>query len=88
MASGPPSLSNMGVFIAPGRILLPLSVQVKGPLIVDTPTLLFSAALDGVGLAYGTESAAADHLLSGRLIQVLKSWSPSIPGFYLYFPAA
>jgi DNA-binding transcriptional LysR family regulator len=64
----------------------PLSVQVKGPLIVDTPTLLFSAALDGVGLAYGTESAAADHLLSGRLIQVLKGWSPSFPGFYLYYP--
>jgi DNA-binding transcriptional LysR family regulator len=64
----------------------PLSVQVKGPLIVDTPTLLFSAALDGVGLAYGTEIAIADHLLAGRLIQVLKDWSPSFPGFYLYYP--
>jgi DNA-binding transcriptional LysR family regulator len=64
----------------------PLIVQVKGPLIVDSPSLLFAAALDGVGLAFATESAAADHLLSGRLVQVLKTWSPSFPGFYLYYP--
>jgi DNA-binding transcriptional LysR family regulator len=64
----------------------PLSVQVKGPLIVDTPTLLFAAALEGVGLAFATESAVAEHLASGRLVQVLKAWSPSFPGFYLYYP--
>ncbi|HEV2566336.1 MAG TPA: LysR substrate-binding domain-containing protein [Microvirga sp.] len=64
----------------------PLTVQVSGPLVIDAPTLMISAALDGVGLAYATESVVADHLASGRLIRVLEDWSPSFPGFYLYYP--
>jgi DNA-binding transcriptional LysR family regulator len=64
----------------------PLTVQVSGPLVIDAPGLMISAALDGVGLAYATESVVADHLASGRLIRVLEDWSPSFPGFYLYYP--
>lgn len=64
----------------------PLTVQVSGPLVIDAPSLMISAALDGVGLAYATESVVADHLASGRLIRVLEDWSPSFPGFYLYYP--
>jgi DNA-binding transcriptional LysR family regulator len=64
----------------------PLAVQVAGPLIIDSPNLLISAALDGVGLAFATESVVADHLASGRLVRALEDWSPSFPGFFLYYP--
>jgi DNA-binding transcriptional LysR family regulator len=64
----------------------PLAVQVAGPLIIDSPSLLVSAALDGVGLAFATESVVADHLASGRLIRILEDWSPSFTGFFLYYP--
>lgn len=64
----------------------PVVVQVSGPLVVDAPDLMISAALDGVGLAYATESAVAEHLASGRLARVLEDWSPTFPGFFLYYP--
>lgn len=64
----------------------PLVVQVSGPLILDTPDLMISAALDGVGLVYSAESITADHVSAGRLVRVLEDWSPFVPGFFLYFP--
>ena len=64
----------------------PLTVQVSGPLVLDTHDLMISAALDGVGLLYTAESVVAEHLASGRLVRVLEDWSPSVPGFYLYYP--
>lgn len=63
-----------------------LVVQVKGPLVVDAPDLLVSAALDGVGLAFATERVVAEHLAAGRLVRVLEDWSPPFPGFFLYYP--
>jgi DNA-binding transcriptional LysR family regulator len=63
-----------------------LAVQVAGPLVLDSPDLLISAAVDGVGLLYAAESVVADHLESGRLVRVLKDWSPAFPGFFLYYP--
>jgi DNA-binding transcriptional LysR family regulator len=64
----------------------PLTVQVSGPLIIDAPDLMISAALDGVGLAFATEQAISGHLASGRLVRVLEDWSLSFPGFFLYYP--
>jgi DNA-binding transcriptional LysR family regulator len=62
------------------------SVQVTGPLVVDTHELMVSAALDGVGLGYATESVVRGHLATGRLIRVLEKWCAPFPGFYLYYP--
>jgi DNA-binding transcriptional LysR family regulator len=61
-------------------------VQVKGPLIVDSPNLQILAALDGVGLAYVAESMVTEHLASGALIRVLADWAIKVQGFYLYYP--
>lgn len=63
-----------------------LTVQVKGPLVVDAPDLLVRAALDGVGLAFATERVVAEHLAAGRLVRVLQDWSPPFPRFFLYYP--
>src|SRR3546814_8719284 len=66
-----------------------VSLQLSGPLVLDTPDLMISAALDGVGLAYATEavtgSAIEPLLASGRLIRVLEEWCPPFPGFFLYY---
>lgn len=64
-------------------------MQVSGPLVLDTPDLMISAALDGVGLIYSALGAAtADHIAAGRLVRVLEEWSPTIPGFFIYFPGS
>jgi len=44
------------------------------------------AALEGVGLAYTFEQLALPHIKAKRLMRVLIPFSPTFPGFYLYYP--
>jgi DNA-binding transcriptional LysR family regulator len=44
------------------------------------------AAVEGVGLAYLFRYQVQAQLAAGKLVQVLKEWSPPFPGFYLYYP--
>lgn len=71
-------------FAKEGRVL---NVSVSGPLVLDDPDIMLTAALDGVGLAYLTEQHIRAHLASGRLVRVLEDWCPSYPGFFLYYPS-
>jgi DNA-binding transcriptional LysR family regulator len=64
-----------------------LEVAVGGPLIVNDAALALRAALDGVGIAYIFDEEAAPWLARGALQRVLEPWSPSFPGFYLYYPS-
>jgi DNA-binding transcriptional LysR family regulator len=64
-----------------------VEIAPHGQLIVNDPELMVDAALQGVGLAYLVESMVSGHLASGRLVRVLEDWSPSFPGFYLYYPS-
>jgi DNA-binding transcriptional LysR family regulator len=64
-----------------------LAVAVDGPLILDDLDLVIQVALEGGGLAWLAEDRVADHLASGRLVQVLKDWCPPFPGFFLYYPS-
>ena len=41
----------------------------------------------GFGLAYVPEDTARAHIADGRLIHVLADWSPSYPGYHLYYPS-
>jgi DNA-binding transcriptional LysR family regulator len=63
-----------------------LEAAVAGPLIVNEPELAVQAAVDGVGLAYLFRYQVQASLSAGKLVQVLKEWSPPFPGFYLYYP--
>ena len=45
------------------------------------------AALDGVGLAYTFEQLARPNIRAKKLKRVLGSFSPTFPGFYLYYPS-
>jgi DNA-binding transcriptional LysR family regulator len=40
----------------------------------------------GLGVAYVGESIVADDIASGRLVEVLTEWTPSYPGYCLYYP--
>ena len=60
---------------------------VAGPLITkDYPTML-GAALEGVGLAQLPEPVVAAAVKSGKLVRLLKSSEPTIPGVFLYYPS-
>ena len=49
--------------------------------------LVVQAALDGTGIAFAFEAQVKDLIDAGRLVRVLEDWSPSYPGFYLYYPS-
>lgn len=63
-----------------------VSVDVKGALTLDAPTLMLEAALGGVGLAYLADWSVASHVESGRLVRVLEDWMPASRGLCLYYP--
>ncbi|NLR98385.1 LysR family transcriptional regulator [Rhizobium sp. P38BS-XIX] len=60
-------------------------IDAPGTLTLDASDLMLSAALEGAGLAYISESSIADHVAAGRLVTVLEDWSPPYPGLSLYF---
>jgi DNA-binding transcriptional LysR family regulator len=45
------------------------------------------AVLDGVGIGTAMEDSLEGLIAEGRLVQVLKDWCPSFPGYFLYYPS-
>jgi DNA-binding transcriptional LysR family regulator len=64
-----------------------LEAAVAGSLIVNEPEIAVQAAVDGIGLAYLFRYQIQAALAAGKLITVLKDWTPPFPGFYLYYPS-
>jgi DNA-binding transcriptional LysR family regulator len=64
-----------------------LETAVEGPLIVNEPDVAVRAVVDGVGVAYLFEHQALPLVEAGKLVRLLKAWSPPFPGFYLYYPS-
>jgi len=64
-----------------------LTVSPQGPASFDDPDLVIQAVLDGVGIGSSMEDTLTDLIAKGRLIQVLKEWCPSFPGYFLYYPS-
>jgi len=61
--------------------------EVAGNLVISDTTFSLDAALEGVGLAYTFEQLARPHIQAKRLKRVLTNFSPTFPGFYLYYPS-
>lgn len=61
-------------------------VRVEGQLTFNTILSMIDAAVSGLGVGYVPESAVADEIKAGRLVQVLDEWSPMFAGYYLYYP--
>jgi DNA-binding transcriptional LysR family regulator len=60
---------------------------IQGNLTISDTLFGVEAALEGIGLAYTFEQLAAPHIRAKRLQRVLTKFSPTFPGFYLYYPS-
>lgn len=54
---------------------------------LDNINLMIEAALAGIGIGWVPLEQVEEHLLAGRLVQVLAQWSPVYGGLCLYYPA-
>ena len=64
-----------------------LEVRVSGPLTFNEPDLMLGAALDGLGVGYLLDHEVAPYIANRRLVRLLADWTPSFPGFHLYYPS-
>ena len=64
-----------------------LEVQVQGQMLFNTSQQILTAGLEGYGLAYLPEDQIQPHVAEGRLVRVLEDWSPTFPGYHLYYPS-
>ena len=65
----------------------PVEYEVHGGLTISDTLFGLEAAREGVGLAYTYEQLAEPHIRAKRLKRVLTKFSPTFPGFYLYYPS-
>ena len=63
-----------------------LQIDVQGSITLDEPSLVRLAAKAGTGLGYVMEADIRDDLAAGRLVRVLKDWTPTIGTLALYYP--
>ncbi len=63
-----------------------ISIDVPGPLTLDSMSLMAEAAADGLGIAYLSDDVARSFIQRGALRLVLEDWCPAIPGLFLYYP--
>lgn len=64
-----------------------ISLDVDGAITMDNIHLMVEAALSGVGVAWVPRAHIIDHLVTGRLIDLLPEWGPRYSGPCLYYPA-
>ena len=64
-----------------------INIRTSGPLVANDGDLPAAAVRAGAGLGYIMERDVAEEIAAGTLVQVLKDWCPSYPGFYLYHPS-
>jgi DNA-binding transcriptional LysR family regulator len=62
-------------------------VRVEGQLTFSSVFTIRAAALEGYGIAYLPQSVVQPYLDSGALEAILTAWSPSFPGYHLYYPS-
>ena len=71
-------------FEVEGRIV---EYEIGGSLTISDSLFSVEAALEGVGLAYTFDKLALPHIRAKTLKRVLSDFSPTFPGFYLYYPS-
>jgi len=63
------------------------TVDANGPMTLENTNLMTEAALAGIGIAWVPQYQFEPHLKTGRLVQLLPEWSPTLSAFSLYYPA-
>jgi DNA-binding transcriptional LysR family regulator len=64
-----------------------MTVHPQGPVTFDDPDSVIQAALNGIGIGMAMEGSLSELIAEGRLVQVLKDWCPTFPGYFLYYPS-
>jgi DNA-binding transcriptional LysR family regulator len=62
------------------------SVQVSGPIEVNSPTATLRGALEGLGVALLPDFVARKHLESGELVALFEEYLPADSGIYAVYP--
>ena len=63
-----------------------MDINPEGRLTLSSAHNELQAALAGRGIAHVFEEYARPHIDAGRLVEVLASWSPTLPSWFLYYP--
>ncbi len=61
-------------------------IDVRGPITLDEASLSRMAALESVGIGFFMEADVREDIAAGRLVQVLKDWTPPLAPLSLYYP--
>ena len=61
--------------------------EIRGRFTTTDSMFSVEAALEGVGLAYTFDQLSLPHVRAKKLKRVLSDFSPTFPGFYLYYPS-
>lgn len=64
-----------------------IEYELSGNLTISDSLFSVEAALEGIGLAFTFEQFVLAHIRAKRLKRVLTGFSPTFPGFYLYYPS-
>lgn len=62
-----------------------IQVRVNGQLVLDNIAEIVTTCLAGFGIAYVPLDTVASAIAEGRLERVLEDWSPTFPGYHLYY---
>jgi DNA-binding transcriptional LysR family regulator len=63
-----------------------VQIDVRGPITLDEASLSRIAVLEGVGIGYFMEPDVREDIAAGRLVQILKDWTPTLAPLCLYYP--
>ncbi|SEO92423.1 DNA-binding transcriptional regulator, LysR family [Luteibacter sp. UNC138MFCol5.1] len=63
-----------------------LTIDTAGPVVLDDEALMVDAAVEGLGIAYVPEPAAAADIAAGRLREVLAPWMTDAEAIAVYYP--
>jgi DNA-binding transcriptional LysR family regulator len=64
-----------------------IEVTPTGRLTVSSAHNELQAALAGRGIAHVFDDYAKPYIQSGRLVELLSDWSPTLPHWFLYYPS-
>src|SRR6201999_2997265 len=64
-----------------------MTVNPRGPATFDDPDLVIQAVLHGMGIGTAMEQSLRGRIAKGHLVQVLRDWCPTFPGYFLYYPS-
>lgn len=62
-------------------------VPVRGGVVCNDNALNVGFAEQGLGLVYAFEPLVEPQLHRGKLVRVLEAYAPTVPGWFLYYPA-